>query len=144
MSEKDKCTEKCYCYDTETGNCCAVDDFQIKVDYGADCFLDDDSFEPRDYVIVCNRHRKKWEDLLFWGKYTNFEEKRRFGGYTSDLNKCERYTLTEIKTWRGYSSEHYIMFEDIDPAKFYDYPDIICTISQLESIGFQKATIMRK
>ena len=51
----------------------------------------------RDYVIVCNEHKGIFEGaLLFWGHKTEDEEKRSFGGYTSNIDECEVYTLEEI------------------------------------------------
>jgi hypothetical protein len=49
----------------------------------------------RDYVVVCVRHMRGSE-LMFWGGYTKDNEKRSFGGYTTDLDRCERYTEQEI------------------------------------------------
>lgn len=139
---KSKCTEECIGFDEE--NCeCNVTDYRVPVNYGDDCFLEEDPCPLREYVIVCNRNRKNGEDLLFWGSLTRYDEKRSFGGYTSEVDKCEKYTLEDIKSWKGYSPEYYVMFDDVDPAKFNEYPDVICTIQQLESIGFHRVTAMR-
>jgi hypothetical protein len=53
----------------------------------------------RNYVIICNRHKGIGNStLLFWGRKTEDNAKRRsFGGYTSDFNLCEKYTLEEIE-----------------------------------------------
>ena len=51
----------------------------------------------RNYVIVCNEHKGIAGSLLFWGTHSKDEEKRSFGGYTSDFNACEKYTLKEIE-----------------------------------------------
>lgn len=52
----------------------------------------------RDYVIVCNEHKGIFTGaLLFWGHKTADEENRSFGGYTSNIDECEMYTLEEIK-----------------------------------------------
>lgn len=54
--------------------------------------------DKREYVIVCNEHKGLFRGcLLFWGHRTEDKEKRCFGGYTSNLDECERYTLEEIK-----------------------------------------------
>ena len=51
----------------------------------------------REYVIVCNEHKAMFPGcLLFWGNKTNDEEPRSFGGYTSDIDKCERYSEEEL------------------------------------------------
>lgn len=52
----------------------------------------------RNYVVVCNRHKGISGSLLFWGNKTKDNAKRRsFGGYRSNFNECEKYTLQEIK-----------------------------------------------
>ena len=52
----------------------------------------------REYIIVCNEHKGVFAGtLLFWGHKTEDNEKRSFGGYTSDIDKCEMYTLKEIE-----------------------------------------------
>lgn len=52
----------------------------------------------REYIIVCNEHKGIFTGaLLFWGHKTEDNERRSFGGYTSDIDKCEMYTLKEIK-----------------------------------------------
>lgn len=58
---------------------------------------------PRRYVIISphtaltgtvNRY------MVFWGQLTPDDaERRSFGGYTSDITKCERYTRDEIKDY---------------------------------------------
>lgn len=123
---------------------CNITDYRVLVNYGDDCFLAEDPCQNREYVIVCNRHRKNWDELLFWGKYTRYDEKRSFGGYTSNIDKCERYTLDEIKAWNGYDPEHFVTFDEIDPEKFNEYLDVVCTVPQLESIGFKRFTTMRR
>ncbi len=35
-------------------------------------------------------------NLLFWGRLTANDEPRSFGGYTQDIDKCERYAYDEI------------------------------------------------
>lgn len=52
----------------------------------------------REYIIVCNEHKGIFPGaLLFWGHKTEDNEERSFGGYTSDIDKCEMYTLREIE-----------------------------------------------
>lgn len=48
----------------------------------------------RDYVLVSRKWSKS--TLVFWGSYTKDNKERSFGGYTNDINACERYTLEEI------------------------------------------------
>lgn len=48
----------------------------------------------RDYVLVSRKWSKS--TLVFWGTYTKDSKERSFGGYTNDINVCERYTLEEI------------------------------------------------
>lgn len=49
----------------------------------------------RKYVLVSAKWTK--EHLVFWGRLTKDEEDRSYGGYTSDLKSCERYSLDEVK-----------------------------------------------
>ena len=57
----------------------------------------------REYVILCNEHSGLFRGAaLFWGHKTEDNEKRSFGGYTSDIDGCEMYTLEEIKN-NGYN-----------------------------------------
>lgn len=48
----------------------------------------------RDYVLLSRKYSKS--TLVFWGSYTRDDKPRSFGGYTNDINVCERYTLEEI------------------------------------------------
>lgn len=51
----------------------------------------------RKYVIVSNVHSgASSANILFWGRLTADNEKRSFGGYTADIDSCERYTMDEI------------------------------------------------
>lgn len=84
--------------------------------------------DKREYVIVCNEHKGLFRGcLLFWGERTVDDEKRSFGGYTSNLNNCERYTLEEIR-------EHGISFP-VSTADnehvFRSIPDVIVKVSDL-------------
>ena len=92
----------------------------------------------REYVIVCNRHvGVVKEALLFWGTYTADNEKRSFGGYTSDIERCEKYTLEEAKT-RGFP----VYGTDFHKKELQKQQDYIIKISELEELGFRKFTIM--
>jgi hypothetical protein len=48
----------------------------------------------REYVIVSMKHMKNGY-FLFWGHYTKDDESRSYGGYTMDLDHCEKYSLFE-------------------------------------------------
>ena len=89
----------------------------------------------RKYVIVCNKHKAMWNGcLLFWGHLTDDEESRSFGGYTSDIEQCERYTLEEIQ------DEHYtfpVYDEDTMTRRdFLNCEDIVISILQLVKLGY--------
>ena len=100
----------------------------------------------RKYVIVCNEH-KSWPScaLLFWGHLTEDDEERSFGGYTSRLDRCERYTRDEIKKWRRGAAQHYPFFDEVKPScpnDFRKYNEVVCTLEELESIGFSVWTVV--
>lgn len=89
----------------------------------------------RDYVIVCNEHRGYIPGvLLFWGGFTeDGAEKRSFGGYTSDLDRCERYTLEEVK----HSGYHFPVYDErMTRASFKRHRDVAIKISQLSELGY--------
>lgn len=95
----------------------------------------------RKYVIVCNEHRS-WPTgtLLFWGEHTEDNQKRSFGGYTTRWDKCEKYTREELEKWRGAAKEHYPFFDEINPTSYNDFRkhnEVLCTMEELESIGFK-------
>lgn len=49
----------------------------------------------RDYVIVSTQYIR--DGLVqFWGRNTKDDEPRSFGGYTRDLDTCEKYTRKEL------------------------------------------------
>lgn len=56
--------------------------------------------KDRKYVIASNKHRQD-DYLQFWGELTKDEEKRCFGGYPADIERCEKYTFEELKS-KGY------------------------------------------
>mgnify|MGYP000092217642 FL=1 len=89
----------------------------------------------RKYVIVCNKHKAMWNGcLLFWGHLTYDDESRSFGGYTSDLERCERYTLEEIQ------DEHYTfpIYDEgtMTRRDFLNCEDIVISIPQLVKLGY--------
>lgn len=53
----------------------------------------------RQYVIVCNEHSGMWAGcVLFWGQLTDDGDKRSFGGYTTDIDSCERYSPQDLES----------------------------------------------
>lgn len=89
----------------------------------------------RDYVIVCNEHNGYYPGtLLFWGNITEDNaERRSFGGYTSDLDKCERYTLEDIKR----SNYNFPIYDRRMTLKsFKGHRDVAIKISQLTELGY--------
>lgn len=83
----------------------------------------------REYIIVCNKHKSNFRGaLLFWGHKTEDNEKRSFGGYTSDINGCEMYTLKEIE------EKHYhfpVYKNDMSFDDFLKLDDVIIKKSDL-------------
>ena len=74
----------------------------------------------REYIIVCNKHKGMFAGcLLFWGHKTEDNEKRSFGGYISDIDNCEMYTLKEIKE-KNYNFPQYDNVMDFQKFKSYD------------------------
>ncbi|MCR1941262.1 hypothetical protein [[Clostridium] symbiosum] len=89
----------------------------------------------RDYVIVCNEHSGYYPGvLLFWGELTEDNaEKRSYGGYTSDLDKCEKYTLEEVKR----SRYHFPVYDGrMTRESFKRNRDVAIKISQLSELGY--------
>jgi hypothetical protein len=89
-------------------------------------------------VIVCNEHKGISGSLLFWGYKTKDNEKRSFGGYTSDFNACEKYTLEEIQKssykFPIYGKElHYDNYRTVD--------GFIIEISRLKALGYRPMMI---
>ena len=83
----------------------------------------------REYIIVCNEYKGMFPGcLLFWGHKTEDNEKRSFGGYTSDIDECEMYTLEEIEA-KSYHFPKYA--ETMNFKKFKSYDDIIIKKSDL-------------
>lgn len=91
--------------------------------------------ERREYVIVCNEHGGYLPGfLLFWGEFTEDDaEKRSYSGYTSDLDKCEKYTLNEVKR-NGYNFPVYDV--RMTRESFERNRDVAIKISQLSELGY--------
>ena len=97
----------------------------------------------RDYVIVCNEHHSIFPGaLLFWGNHTEDSEKRSFAGYTSKIDKCERYTRKELEEWRGELKDEYPFFEEISAKKFSRSDEVLITIEQLKALGYREYHVM--
>lgn len=96
--------------------------------------------EERKYVIVNNEYTT-WPkgSLLFWGHYTEDDQQRSFGGYTTRFDQCEKYTRTEVERWRAAAVDHYPFFDEIKPTcagDFLKYEDVVCTLEDLHSLGW--------
>lgn len=93
----------------------------------------------RKYVIVCNEHPGIFRGaLLFWGHRTRDEEKRSFGGYTSDIDNCELYTEKEIKE-KGY---HFPKYHDgMTMEEFRSYDDILIEPKCIDKLGYRQTRI---
>lgn len=103
-----------------------------------------DIYDPaREYVIVCNEHKSIIPGtLLFWGRRTEDKRKRSFGGYTCDIERCERYTRDELEEWRGDLKEEYPFFDEIERSDFFKKNEVLITIQELENLGFKRYAVM--
>lgn len=89
----------------------------------------------REYIIVCNEHRAIFQGcLLFWGHRTRDKESRSFGGYTSDIDKCEIYTLEEIEQ-EGY---RFPVYNGENESDFKKLDDVIIKIDDLLAFDWLK------
>lgn len=89
----------------------------------------------RKYVIVCNEHIGTVKDaLLFWGSLTDdSREKRSFGGYTCQIDKCERYTRKELEEFRGDLKAEYPFFDELKNERdFFKKDEIFISIDDLK------------
>lgn len=68
--------------------------------------------------------------LLFWGHKTEDNEKRSFGGYTLDIDKCETYTLKDIEE----KNYHFPVYEK--DMSFYDF-------LKLDDVIIKKTDLLR-
>ena len=103
--------------------------------------------EDRQYVIVCREHKTLLSPaLLFWGSLTDDDAKRSYGGYTMDIDKCERYTRDELEKWRGNLKEEYPFFDELKAKSDFDRQDeILIRIWELEYIlGYRKHTVLTR
>ena len=92
----------------------------------------------RKYMIATKRHEGLIRDaLLFWGHLTEDNEERSFGGYTVDINKCEKYTREELKEYRKRKfCEETMLFLDETVKPFWQLKnyDLLVTIEDLVNL----------
>lgn len=92
----------------------------------------------REYVVVCMRHKGVIKDaLLFWGEYTQDCEKRSFGGYTVDVDKCEKYTIDELSNYK-----FKVWGVDFDGHIPRSIDDFAIKVDDLLKLGYCKYTII--
>lgn len=100
----------------------------------------------RKYVIVSNEHiATVKEALLFWGSLTDDNrEKRSFGGYTCQINKCERYTRKELEEFRGDLKEEYPFYDELKNERdFFKKGEVLISIDDLkEKLHFREFTVL--
>ena len=89
----------------------------------------------RKYVIVCNKSSGMWAGcMLFWGQLTRDDEKRSFGGYTTDVDKCERYTMEEIA---GFSPAFAVWKPGMSYKEFRECQDVVIEPETLPQLGLK-------
>lgn len=81
----------------------------------------------REYVIVNNEHGVP-ERFLFWGMKSKDCEERSFGGYTDNLDNCERYSKKDILQ-SGYDFKFYEEGMSIDD--FIKHDDVVIKLKDL-------------
>ena len=83
---------------------------------------------------MCNEHKAMLKDtLLFWGSLTDDNAKRSFGGYTCQIDKCERYTRQELEEWRGELKKEYPFFDELKKATdFFKSDEVLISIDDLK------------
>lgn len=92
----------------------------------------------RNYVVICNRYKGIAGSLLFWGRKTKDDYERSFGGYTSDFNECEKYTLEEIDN----SDYKFPVYgRDINHDNFKKVEDFAIEINRLKRLGHRPMMI---
>lgn len=102
----------------------------------------------RKYVIVCNEHEAIIKDaLLFWGSLTDDNaEKRSFGGYTCQIDKCERYTKKELEEFRGSLKSEYPFFDELKNWRdFFKKGEVLISIDDLkDKLHYREFKVMVK
>lgn len=97
----------------------------------------------RNYVIVSNEH-SYGDRVVFWGRRTLDDEKRSFGGYTTDLYACEVYTRQELEDYRKGMKNYYPFFDEIRRDDFYKHEEVLLTIEELISLGYKEMSVMTR
>lgn len=96
--------------------------------------------DKRKYVIVCNEHSGMWRGtLLFWGERTEDNEKRSFGGYTSDVDKCEMYSEKDLEE-KGCTFPKY--HKGMTLKEFLGYSEILIEPDQLQELGYRSMKVL--
>lgn len=89
--------------------------------------------DERCYVLLSVKWCRQGE-LVFWGSKTVDDEERSFGGYTNNLNQCERYTHDEARNERHshykYKGETLEQLMNIDRAGTW-----IVHVDDLDKLG---------
>lgn len=86
----------------------------------------------RDFVLLS----VKWtrDRLMFWGRKSEESQPRSYGGYTEDVELCERYTFEEARSERidfhEYEGESIARLKQINPDGTW-----IIRIDELEKLG---------
>lgn len=101
----------------------------------------------RKYVFM-NMDHDRWPRgaALFWGSLTGDNApKRSFSGYTTRIDKCERYTRRELEEYRKGLESCYPFFDELKNQSLQGirkYEDVLITIDELERLGFRNWSIM--
>ena len=100
--------------------------------------------KDRKYMIVTKRHEGAVDNaLLFWGHLTGDNDKRSFGTYTVDIEKCEKYTKEELKQYRKGDKASMPFFNETDSHEYFiRCRDLLVTMDELEELGYRKFTVM--
>lgn len=101
--------------------------------------------ENRKYVIVCNEHKSYVSGaLLFWGSLTDDNDKRSYGGYTCQIDKCERYTREELEKWRGNLIKEYPFFDELkNQRSFFKKDEVLITVDDLKKcFGYREMKVL--
>lgn len=94
--------------------------------------------KDREYVLLSWKWCWNKDHLVFWGHQTKDGEERSYGGYTMDLDTCEKYTEEElVKERHKFWKPHWRLF-DLDRSESY-----AVKLSDLHKFG-QKKTIIYK
>ena len=99
----------------------------------------------RDYVIVSFEHSN--DMLTFWGERTDNNQPRSYGGYTVDLNTCERYTRKELEEYRKGMETQFPFYDELGNVPrnmLYSHEEVLMTIKQVYSLGFHEKRVMMK